>query len=35
VQAPPSKPDSLTVTIFRGADRQQQKFEKPNTAPQN
>src|SRR5688572_5192945 len=36
VQAPaPAKPDSLTVTIFRGTDRQQQKFETPKTAPQN
>jgi pilus assembly protein CpaB len=35
VQAP-EKPDSLTVTVFRGGDRQQQKFEKPKTtAPQN
>jgi pilus assembly protein CpaB len=35
VQAPaPQKPDSLTVTIFRGNDRQQQKFE-TKTAPQN
>jgi pilus assembly protein CpaB len=34
-QAPPEKPDSLTVTVFRGTDRQQQKFEKPKTAPQN
>jgi pilus assembly protein CpaB len=35
VQAPaPQKPDSLTVTIFRGTDRQQQKFE-TKTAPQN
>jgi pilus assembly protein CpaB len=32
VQAPPEKPDSLTVTIFRGGDKQQQKFEKPKTA---
>jgi len=32
----PEKPDSLTVTVFRGGDRQQQKFEKPKTtAPQN
>jgi pilus assembly protein CpaB len=31
VQAPP-KPDSLTVTVFRGADNvQRQKFEKPAT----
>ena len=35
VQAAPAKPDSLTVTIFRGTDRQQQKFESPKTAPQN
>ena len=36
VQAPPPpKPDSLTVTVFRGSDRQQQKFEKPKTEPQN
>ena len=36
VQAPPpEKPDSLTVTVFRGADVQRQKFEKPKTAPQN
>lgn len=35
VQAPPEKPDSLTVTVFRGTDRQQQKFEKPKNAPQN
>jgi pilus assembly protein CpaB len=28
VVAPP-KPDSLTVTVFRGADVQKQKFEKP------
>lgn len=35
VQAAPAKPDSLTVTIFRGTDRQQQKFEQPKTAPQN
>ena len=34
VQAP-EKPDSLTVTVFRGTERQQQKFEKPKTAPQN
>jgi pilus assembly protein CpaB len=27
--APPPKPDSLTVTVFRGADVQRQKFEKP------
>jgi pilus assembly protein CpaB len=25
----PAKPDSLTVTVFRGADVQKQKFEKP------
>src|SRR6476469_3956891 len=30
VAAPPPKPDSLTVTVFRGADVQKQKFEKPN-----
>ena len=30
VVAPPAKPDSLTVTVFRGADVQKQKFEKPN-----
>lgn len=36
VQAPaPERPDSLTVTVFRGADVQRQKFEKPKTAPQN
>ena len=35
VQAPPQKPESATVTIFRGGDRQQQKFETPKTAPQN
>jgi pilus assembly protein CpaB len=35
VQAAPQKPDSLTVTIFRGTERQQQSFEKPKTAPQN
>lgn len=36
VQAPaPEKPDSLTVTVFRGAEVQRQKFEKPKTAPQN
>ena len=35
VQAPPAKPDSLTVTIFRGTEKQQQKFETPKTAPQN
>jgi pilus assembly protein CpaB len=30
VVAPPAKPDSLTVTVFRGAgDVQKQKFEKP------
>ena len=34
VQAP-EKPDSLTIMIFRGGDRQQQKFEKPKTAAQN
>jgi len=28
VVAPPAKPDSLTVTVFRGADVQRQKFEK-------
>jgi len=28
VAAPPPKPDSLTVTVFRGADVQKQKFEK-------
>src|SRR5689334_21616281 len=27
--APPAKPDSLTVTVFRGAEVQKQKFEKP------
>jgi pilus assembly protein CpaB len=32
VVAPPEKPDSLTVTVFRGADNvQKQKFEKPST----
>ena len=36
VQAPPEKPDSLTVTVFRGGDNvQRQRFEKPKTAPQN
>jgi pilus assembly protein CpaB len=36
VQAPaPERPDSLTVTVFRGGDVQRQKFEKPKTAPQN
>jgi pilus assembly protein CpaB len=35
VQAPPEKPDSFKVQIFRGGDRQQQTFEKPKTAPQN
>jgi len=30
VTAPPPKPDSLTVTVFRGADVQRQKFEKPS-----
>ena len=36
VQAPaPAKPDSLTVTVFRGTDVQRQKFEKPKTEPQN
>jgi pilus assembly protein CpaB len=35
VQAPVEKPDSLTVTVFRGAEVQRQKFEKPKTAPQN
>jgi pilus assembly protein CpaB len=30
VVAAPSKPDSLTVTVFRGADVQKQKFEKPS-----
>ena len=35
VQAPPEKPDSFRVQIFRGGDRQQQTFEKPKTAPQN
>jgi pilus assembly protein CpaB len=29
VVAAPAKPDSLTVTVFRGADIQKQKFEKP------
>jgi pilus assembly protein CpaB len=29
VAAPPPKPDSLTVTVFRGADVSKQKFEKP------
>jgi pilus assembly protein CpaB len=29
VVAPPAKPDSLTVTVFRGAEVQKQKFEKP------
>ncbi|HEV7990656.1 MAG TPA: Flp pilus assembly protein CpaB [Gemmatimonadaceae bacterium] len=27
----PEKPDSLTVTVFRGTDVQRQKFEKPST----
>lgn len=35
VVAAPEKPDSLTVTVFRGGDVQRQKFEKPKTAPQN
>jgi pilus assembly protein CpaB len=35
VQAPPEKPDSFKVQIFRGGDRQLQTFEKPKTAPQN
>jgi len=35
IQAPPEKPDSFKVTVFRGGDRQQQTFEKPKTAPQN
>lgn len=36
VQAPaPAKPDSLTVTVFRGTDVQRQKFEKTKTEPQN
>jgi pilus assembly protein CpaB len=35
VQAPPEKPDSLTVTVFRGSEVQRQKFEKPKSAPQN
>jgi pilus assembly protein CpaB len=35
VQAPPEKPDSLTVTVFRGNEVQRQRFEKPKTAPQN
>src|SRR6476620_8100436 len=30
VAAPPPKPDSLTVTVFRGGDVQKQRFEKPN-----
>jgi pilus assembly protein CpaB len=37
VVAPPEKPDSLTVTVFRGADNvQRQKFEKatPKSTPQ-
>ncbi len=29
VAAPAPKPDSLTVTVFRGADVQKQRFEKP------
>jgi len=29
VAAPPPKPDSLTVTVFRGGDVQKQRFEKP------
>ena len=29
VVVPPAKPDSLTVTVFRGAEVQKQKFEKP------
>ena len=29
VVAAPPKPDSLTVTVFRGGDVQRQKFEKP------
>jgi hypothetical protein len=35
VQAQPDKPDSLTVTVFRGSDVQRQKFEKPKATPQN
>ena len=35
VQAPPARPDSLTVTVFRGTEVQRQKFEKPKTEPQN
>jgi hypothetical protein len=36
VQAPPpAKPDSLTVTVFRGTEVQRQKFEKPKSEPQN
>jgi pilus assembly protein CpaB len=38
VVAVPEKPDSLTVTVFRGTDIQRQKFEKPTapkTSPQN
>lgn len=36
VQAPaPAKPDSLTVTVFRGTEVQRQRFEKPKTEPQN
>jgi pilus assembly protein CpaB len=38
VVAAPEKPDSLTVTVFRGTDVQRQKFEKPTapkTSPQN
>ena len=35
VQAPPEKPDSFKVQVFRGGDRQLQTFEKPKTAPQN
>ena len=35
VQPQPQRPDSLTVTVFRGTEVQRQKFEKPKTAPQN
>jgi pilus assembly protein CpaB len=31
VAAAPAKPDSLTVTIFRGGDAQKLRFEKPST----
>jgi pilus assembly protein CpaB len=35
VQAPPEKPDSFKVQVFRGTERQLQTFEKPKPAPQN